>query len=298
MISILIPTHNYNAYPLVNEVHKQAVKLGIDFEILVYDDASTQKIEANDLLQNLEGVTYKYFDKNLGRVPMLAELYRDAKYDMVLAFDVDVFFNDRFYLRKLLEEIDKVDADLYYGGTSVPASCPSPDKILRWKFGKQRESPDLAYRKAHPYNTVVCQSITVKRDVFLEFLPELMGVKDYYGLDIYFTYLLKKAGKKIHHFQNPVTHLGFDANASLLQKTKSAIDTYRHLYGNGLIDRAQIKLVSFAEKYSKFGLCPLLRATSFVTLPLIKRNLLSKNPSLTLFDIYKLIYYCQIKSRK
>jgi len=295
MISILIPTYNYNVYPLAREMHKQASKSGINFEILVYDDASTQNFDLKELLNELDGVTYKYFDENLGRVSMLQQLVNDAKYEILLTMDADVFPKDRFFFRKLIDEIDKVDADLYYGGTSVPDQVPDKDKILRWKFGKERESPSLSYRKAHPYNTIVCQSTVVKKEVFLLFLDKLLLTKDYYGLDIYYSYLLKKANKKVHHYNNMVTHLGFDTNKAFIEKSKIAIHTYQHLYKNNLIDQKHIRLVDFAEKYAPFGLCFVLKTLKFLSKKWIEKNLLSSNPSLFMLDIYKLMYYCSIR---
>ena len=38
MISILIPCYDYNAYPLVSILEKQALILNIDFEIICIDD--------------------------------------------------------------------------------------------------------------------------------------------------------------------------------------------------------------------------------------------------------------------
>jgi len=295
MISILIPTYNYNVYPLVHEMHKQASKSGIDFEILVYDDASTQDFDLKKLFNKLDGVSYKYFSKNLGRVPMLQQLINDAKYEMLLTMDADVFPKDRFYFRKLIDEIDKVDADLYYGGTSVPEQAPDKDKILRWKFGKERESPSLSYRKVHPYNTIVCQSTVVKKEVFLLFLDKLLLAKDYYGLDIYYSYLLKKASKKVHHYNNMVTHLGFDSNKDFIEKSKIAINTYHYLYSNRLVDQKHIKLINFTEKYAPLGLCLALKPIKLLFTKFIEKNLQSTNPSLFLLDIYKLIYYCSIR---
>ena len=40
MISILIPCFDYNAYPLVSVLEKQALMLKIDFEIICIDDGS------------------------------------------------------------------------------------------------------------------------------------------------------------------------------------------------------------------------------------------------------------------
>ena len=40
MLSILIPTYNYNVFPLAQSIHKQCSDIDIDFEIIVLDDAS------------------------------------------------------------------------------------------------------------------------------------------------------------------------------------------------------------------------------------------------------------------
>ena len=57
MISILIPCYDYDAYPIVSKIEKQALILNIDFEIICIDDGSfSSKNEHNqkiNLLTNL-----------------------------------------------------------------------------------------------------------------------------------------------------------------------------------------------------------------------------------------------------
>lgn len=47
MLSILIPTYNYNVVPLVLELQKQCLEYKIHFEIIVFDDGSNRYIEDN-----------------------------------------------------------------------------------------------------------------------------------------------------------------------------------------------------------------------------------------------------------
>ena len=54
MISILIPTYNYNVFPLVKEAHHQGEKAGIPFEILVYDDCSPNPVGENENINGRE----------------------------------------------------------------------------------------------------------------------------------------------------------------------------------------------------------------------------------------------------
>ena len=192
MLSILIPTYNYNVYPLVREMHKQLKKSGVDFEILVYDDASTQNFDLEHLLSEFPEVRYKYFNENQGKVKMLQNMAKDAQHDWLLALDADVFPVDRFFAVKTINAIQKNQADLYYGGTSVVAQLPSKDKTLRWKFGMERESPSLSERKKHPYRSIVCQSFVIKKQPFLSIIKEIIPARDYYATDVLFTYLLKK----------------------------------------------------------------------------------------------------------
>ena len=75
MISILIPTYNYNVFPLVHEMYKQASKSGVDFEILVYDDASTQDL-LPDFPVDFDKLQYKKFSENIGRTAIRYELQK------------------------------------------------------------------------------------------------------------------------------------------------------------------------------------------------------------------------------
>jgi len=295
MLSVLIPTYNYNVYPLVREMHKQLTKTGIDFEILVYEDASTRDFDLKTGLAEFPEVRYKFFPENQRKVRMVYHMLNDAKYDNTLLLDADVFPVDRFYAAKTLKAIEKNDADLYFGGMTVPAQLPAKDKLLRWKFGKYRESPALEYRKKHPYTSVVCQNFVIKKDLFKKLIDEVVAVQGFYATDILFSYLLKKNQVKVKHYDNKVVHLGLDNNRDFLEKTKASVETYYHLYKNKLIDKEHVKLVNFAEKYAPFGLCFGAKLADKLLGKIIEKNLLSEKASLFFLDLYKLMYYCSIR---
>ena len=69
MLSILIPTYNYNTLKLVKDLQLQGVKSDIDFEILVLDDASTdiKCITENKEINFLEHCSFLENKKNSGR---------------------------------------------------------------------------------------------------------------------------------------------------------------------------------------------------------------------------------------
>jgi glycosyltransferase involved in cell wall biosynthesis len=293
MISVLIPTYNYNVYPLVKEVHKQLHKTGIDFEILVYDDASSTLYETHNLLKELSGVIYKRFNENAGRIANRIKLAQNARYSYLLFMDADVFPKDRFFIGKLLKQIEKNPADVYFGGINVAEQPPGKEKILRWKFGKYRENLPVSERINYPYRSILCGTICIKKDVFLSTAQTMKDIKRY-GLDTYFSFLLKTNKRKIIHYHNPVTHLGLEKNSEFISKTKKAVETLRYLVNNRLIPETHIKLTHTAGKFSIFlprFFCRLL----FKSLKkLLYKQLNSSQASLFVFDVYKLLYYCQL----
>ena len=69
MISILIPCYDYNAYPLVSKLEKQALILNINFEIICIDDGSfSPKNEKNQKINLLTNSRFIESKKNLWRI--------------------------------------------------------------------------------------------------------------------------------------------------------------------------------------------------------------------------------------
>ena len=91
MLSILIPTYNYNIEALVSELHAQSSACNIDFEILCYDDSSTnlEIIASNKTINLLKNTTYKFLDTNIGRSSIRNLLAKNAKFDLLLFLDAD-----------------------------------------------------------------------------------------------------------------------------------------------------------------------------------------------------------------
>jgi len=67
MLSILIPTFNYNIVKLVKDLHQQALEQYIDFEIIVMEDGSTQFLVENKEIEKFKNCKYIVLDNNIGR---------------------------------------------------------------------------------------------------------------------------------------------------------------------------------------------------------------------------------------
>ena len=59
MLSILIPTYNYNVVPFVMELRKQCLECNIIFEILVFDDGSKLFLDENQKINSFENCRFE-----------------------------------------------------------------------------------------------------------------------------------------------------------------------------------------------------------------------------------------------
>lgn len=67
MISILIPTYNYNIANLTKELHRQALEQYAEFEIIVMEDGSTLFLNENRVVDELEFCRHIILSENIGR---------------------------------------------------------------------------------------------------------------------------------------------------------------------------------------------------------------------------------------
>lgn len=275
-------------------MHKQLSKTGVAFEIRVYDDASTQRFETETFLQDFPEVVYKRQDKNSGRLAIRYRLAQDAQYDWLLFMDADVFPADRFFVSKLLKSIENTEADVYFGGVKVSSQPPAPDQTLRWKYGMSRENKALNERQKTPYKSLLCGTLCFKKNVFLS-EAEIMLPINKYGLDVLFSYRLKKNQRKIHHYNNQVTHLGLENNQVFINKTQSAMETFKFLIDENFMSQDYATITATAYKIKQKCPAGVCRFVFRLASPLLKLNLLGKHPSLKLFDLYKLLYFSQLK---
>ena len=108
MISILIPCYDYNAYPLVSKLEKQALILNINFEIICIDDASfSSKNETNQKINLLTNSRFIESKKNLGRIKNRLLLAENSQYNWLLFIDVDTDPIGESFLKNYITYIDK-----------------------------------------------------------------------------------------------------------------------------------------------------------------------------------------------
>ena len=292
MISILIPCFDYNAYPLVSILEKQALMLKIDFEIICIDDGSFSS--KNDLNQKINLLTNSMFielKKNIGRINNRLLLAEKSQYEWLIFLDVDTLPYEDNFLKNYIDELNK--------GTLIIGGCiykkPENENFsLRYKFGKLREEINSDIRNKNPYKHVSSINFMCKRDVLINVLASINNVS--YGNDYIFGSLIKKKGIDIKHIDNPVLIDNIDENQIFIKKTHHALDNLISSYNNKIIKKHSISIL---RAYTILD--SLLMKNIFVKITdlyrnLLKRNLYRKDPNLFLFDLYRLNYLCKIKN--
>ena len=292
MISILIPCFDYNAYPLVSVLEKQALMLKIDFEIICIDDGSFSS--KNDLNQKINLLTNSKFielKKNIGRINNRLLLAEKSQYEWLIFIDVDTLPNEDNFLKNYIDQLNK--------GTLIIGGCTykKPDNenfSLRYKFGKFREEIKSDIRNKNPYKYTSSCNFMCKRDVLINVLASINTVS--YGNDYIFGSLIKKKGIDIKHIDNPVLIDNIDENQIFIKKTHHALDNLISSYNNKIIKNHSISILK-----AYIILDSLLMKNIFVKITdlfknLLNRNLHCKDPNLFLFDLYRLNYLCNIKN--
>lgn len=295
MLSILIPTYNYSVVELVTIVHKQALMAAIPFEIIVIDDCSTNQDinDKNEIIEDLVFCTYLKNEKNLGRTATRNILAIKATYDLLLFLDADVLPKHDDFINKFELNINK-KFKVIYGGICYYKEKPKPDQLLRWNYGHKRETKSVSDRLGEPY-FIISQNLLINKKIFIK--NNTLG-KNTYGLDILFSGNLLKNDVKVKHIDNPVYHLGLENNETFLNKSLEAVETTYLLEKNNQINkdlRPLQKSYLFLNKWKVDGIyCAVFKLIKKA----IKSNLLSNNPSMFMFDLYRLNYFIELKNKR
>ena len=291
MLSILIPTYNYDCAQLVCDLHAQAEVLGIDYEIVVMDDASPESEckERNRLIDNLTHCRYVELETNVGRARIRNRLADEARYEWLLFMDSDAEVISASFVADYLKH---ADADVVCGGLCHADRLPSPEVSLRYAYEKRADKRRAArYRVAKPYERFTPFNFMVRREVFVSIRFD-ERIVEYGHEDTLFGIELGKRGANICHIDNPLRHVGLESNERFLEKTRTALRNLslmeEHMQGHSSL-------------LNLYRLLRCLRLDGWLARWMTRREhivtqrLMSESPHLVLFFLYKLGYFAKLK---
>lgn len=293
MLSILIPIYNYNALPLVKELQKQCMLNGIVYEIICQDDASKSPLnKINEEINLLDNCFFISLENNVAHRQNRNLLAKKAQFKWLLFIDGDSKIIHSNYIQNYLDNC--IGFDVIYGGRQHPETFPSQQQKLRWKYGKYIEDKVVSKRKLSPFKSLLFNNTLIKKSIFdrVEFDKE---IKLYGHDDTQFSYELSKLNVKINHIDNPILHEDIDNNACYLKKVEESLKSALLLYYNKKLDANFISIVKLYVFLKKTKLIYPARLFFILSKSLLKRQVLSKNPSLFLFNLYRIGYISTLK---
>jgi hypothetical protein len=294
MISVLIPIYNFNVAKLVKDLHSQLTYSNVEFEIILGDDASTEK-HGNDKLTNLKGVTYFSLPENIGRAKMRNLLVEKSNYSFLLFMDCDASVSSSLYVNNYIVEISRNMAPVcIIGGVEYRLQKPNPKYYLRWYYGRKRETTDADLRNSKPYKSFTSFNAVFSKTIF-DIVKFDESFSTYGNEDTFFGDQLRNAQISVIHINNPLYHDGLDTNEDYLKKVETSIDNLISLLQSKKIDTNFVEENRLLATYFK---CKRLKTISLFQcfyktfLPNIKQKILKK-PSIFWLDLYKLGYLMQ-----
>ncbi len=281
MLSILIPTYNFNSVDLVRSLQQQAEVAEIEYEIIVADDASTCFITENFAINNLKNARFIQLKKNIGRANIRNFLADEAKFKYLLFIDGDAqVYQDKFIENYI--QLCKPNCCIV-GGVAYQKNI-NKEFSLRAKYGQKREE------KKHYFSAF---NLLIDKQLFLQikFDKKLY----HYGYEDFLFGMEVEKISPIKYINNKLIHKGLDKNIVFLNKTEKAIENLWYLYSSHpeIHEKSQLLHTFFILK--KWNLSSLVAIIFCFLKSAITANLISKKPSLTLFSFYKIGLLCNIK---
>lgn len=296
MLSILIPVYNYDIFPLVKMLNEEAIGMEVIFEILCLDDASdnTEIQISNKAVQKLSNCFFEILTENIGRSKIRNKLAEKAHFENLIFLDADVLPVQQGFIKTYLDAI--ATNDVIFGGISYPIISDSFKRSLHYKYGKKREALSFNKRLNAQSQNFTSANFAIKKKLFKK-VKFNETIKTYGFEDLVFSKDLLFNGYKITQIDNLVVHNGIlEDNSDFILKEHESLETLHKLYVNKNLEDKNVRLLYY------YSLLKKIRISNFylIFFKLAKKNLLinlrSTRPSLFIFDIYRLGYFCSIKN--
>lgn len=275
---------------MVETLQKQCLESGIKFEILCFDDLSTNEcIKENRKLNNFTGIKYIELEKNYGRAAIRNLLVRNAKYPFLIFLDGDSGIENSSFIENYLKELNP--NKVLYGGRYYAQSAPeSQEYILHWKYGTKNEALAKAERMKSPYLNFQTNNFLISKAIFEQILFD-ESISGYGYEDLLFAKQLQKLNINIVHLDNQVIHLDLEPTPVFLKKTEKAMHNLSLLYTQNKLE--ETRLIDIFKTLKSLKLLKLINYFTFINKKRFLENLYSRKPNLRYFSLLKLWLFSQ-----
>ena len=200
MLSILIPTYNFDITRLVADLYHQAIETHVDFEIIVMEDGSTLYVEKNKAVADFEFCRHIVLENNIGRSAVRNKLADEAIYGHLLFMDCDGEVCSDHFVEKYISLCQ--EECVVIGGTAYDPDEKNPAYSLRLKYGRVREAR-LAFERDK--NNFATFNFMISTSIFNRIRFD-ETIKGYGHEDMLFGHQLHKLGFEIIQIDNPLIH--------------------------------------------------------------------------------------------
>ncbi|MEM6877057.1 MAG: glycosyltransferase [Bacteroidota bacterium] len=309
MLSVCVPNYSFLVLPQAHSPRNRGVEgpagqvvcgqlhllydqlkaSGLNFEVLVYEDASPEHFfQHNQQVANLgKEVRYKLLPSNVGRASIRNLLATEARFPNLLFLDSDSGFPEQFVSRYLpfLEQ----PLEFIVSGGRV---YPQRDKIdraywLHQRYGQKREQLDPTVRGEKRYHGFQTNNFLVSKALMLRH-PFNESHAGYGHEDTLWGWQLKELGIDIRRIDNPVIHLDLMPAEQFLSKQLEAVENLKKLEED--FPNLPTRLSSFGKRWAWAK--PLLMPVLTLLKPIAERKLVNDaSGSLYWLDALKLYRY-------
>ena len=289
-LSILIPTYNCVCVELVRQLHRQAMAIGIKFQIIVADDGSTDtsSIETNRAIARLPHCLFIERSENSGRAAIRNFLAQEASHAYLLYIDSDMtVVSDDFVSRYLA----CLPAQVVDGGVAIMADSDEQKQLLRYRYEKAEEPHHTATeRQKTPYQHLHTANLLIARELMLQH-PFDERLRHYGYEDVLLGKTLQRQRIPILYIDNPLGFCIFESNADFVAKTEEGLRT---LYQFRSDLRGYSRLLTLVSGIHISAILWLMRLWHRMFGAIERRNLCGSRPYLLVFKLYRLGYYLSL----
>lgn len=291
-LSILIPVFNYDCRKLVRQLLAQ---LPPSSEVIVADDCSTaRELDASFAeMDTWDGCRVWRAPHNLGRSAIRNTLAGMAQGEWLLFLDCDAEIDKDTFISDYLAHTEGYD--VLCGGTGNFSECPRQDAVLRYRYEVQGEKfLTVEKRQSDPYARFRTFNFMIRSQVFSSIRFD-EGCRGYGHEDTLFGMELQRRGVPVLHIENKAINADLEPSEVFLSKTEEALRSLHRMVGEG--KDVYSPLMNLCHRGGR-GFVFLMRVWHCMFGKIERKHLTGNNPSLFVFQLYKLGYLCTLLGKK